>query len=124
MLLAVPLNNRIEERKILDNLHQSDGVSLISKGLILAFLFSTIGASRGFVLEWGPIYWGLIGAGSGFLLCFIIDLFIKKVIKRKQRHLRGKNSEVILIVECEEHQKVDVENILWTQLALGLAELN
>ncbi|MFJ8243725.1 hypothetical protein [Peribacillus asahii] len=123
-ILAVPLNNRKEERKLFDNLHQSDGVSLISKGLILAFLFSTIGITRGFVLEWGPIIWGLIGAGSGFLIGFLIDLFIKKVIKRKQRLLRGKNSEVILIVECEEHQKEHVENILWKRLALGVAELN
>lgn len=123
-ILAVPLNNRVEERKIFDNLHQSDGVSLISKGMIFAFLFSVIGASRGFVLEWGPIYWGLIGAGSGFLLGFLIDVFINKVIKKKQRILRGKNSEVILIVECEEHQKEHVKNILWKQLALGLSELN
>ncbi|RID89512.1 hypothetical protein D1953_00965 [Peribacillus asahii] len=123
-ILAVPLNNRKEERKLFDTLHQSDGVSLISKGSILAFLFSTIGITKGFVLEWGPIIWGLIGAGSGFLIGFLIDLFIKKVIKRKQRLLRGKNSEVILIVECEEHQKEHVENILWKQLALGVAELN
>lgn len=123
-ILAVPLDNRSEERKIFDNLHQADGVSLISKGMILAFLFSTVGASRGFVMAWGPIIWGLIGAGSGFVIGFIIDLFIKKVIKRKQRSLRGKNSEVILVVECEQHQKERVESILWNQLALGVAELN
>jgi hypothetical protein len=122
-ILAVPLNNRKEERKLFDNLHQADGVSLISKGSILAFAFSTIGASRGFVMEWGPIYWGLIGAGSGFLIGVLIDLFTKKVIKKRQRLLRGKNSEVILIVECEDHQKERVENILWKQLALGVAEL-
>nr|WP_170972213.1 hypothetical protein [Bacillus yapensis] len=123
-ILAVPLNNRTEERKLFDNLHQSDGVSLISKGMILAFLFSTIGASRGFVMEWGPIIWGLIGAGSGFILGFIIDLFIKKISKRKQKLLRGKNSEVVLIVECGEQQKQQVERILWNKLALGVAELN
>ncbi|MCG1024049.1 hypothetical protein EKQ44_20765 [Sutcliffiella horikoshii] len=123
-ILALPLNNRTEERKILDNLHQSDGTSLISKGMILAFLFSTVGASRGFILEWGPIIWGLIGATSGFVLGFLLDLFIKKVIKKKQRTLRGKNSEVILVVECENYQKERVESILWNQLALGVAPLN
>lgn len=123
-ILALPLNNRTEERKILDNLHQSDGTSLISKGMILAFLFSTVGASRGFILEWGPIIWGLIGAASGFILGFLLDLFIKKVIKKKQRTLRGKNSEVILVVECENYQKERVESILWNQLALGVAPLN
>lgn len=122
-ILAVPLNNRTEERKIFDNLHQSDGVSLISKGMILAFLLSTVGASIGFSLDWGAIIWGLIGAGSGFILGFIIDLFVKKVLKKNQRHLRGKNSEVILIVECEKEQKENVKSILWNQLALGVAEL-
>lgn len=123
-IVAVPLNNRTEKRKLFDDLHHSDGVSLLSKGMILAFLFSTVGASRGFILEWGPIIWGLIGAVGGFVLGFIIDLFIKMVIKRKKRLLRGRNSEVILIVECGQHQKEQVENILWKQLALGVAELN
>ncbi|MDF1508955.1 hypothetical protein PZE06_12315 [Robertmurraya sp. DFI.2.37] len=122
-ILAVPLNNRTEERKIFDNLHQSDGVSLISKGMILAFLFSTVGASRGFEMEWGPIIWGLIGAGGGFIIGFIIDLFMKKVMKSKQRLLKGKNSEVVLIVECDQLLKERVENTLWKQLALGVAEL-
>ncbi|MBU9722778.1 hypothetical protein KS407_15280 [Bacillus alkalicola] len=122
-IVAIPLKNRTEERKLFDNLHQSDGVSFLSKGLILAFLFSTVGASIGFVLEWGPIVWGLIGAGSGIVLGFAIDFFVKKVVKRKQRVLRGKNSEVILIVECEQHQKSHVESILWNQLALGVSEL-
>jgi hypothetical protein len=123
-ILAVPLNNRTDEQKLFDNLHQSDGVSLISKGMILAFLFSTVGACRGFVMEWGPIIWGLIGAGGGFLIGFLIDLFMKKVTKRKQTQLKVKNSEVVLIVECEQNQKENVENILWNQLALGVAELN
>jgi hypothetical protein len=122
-ILAVPLNNRTEERKIFDNLHQSDGVSLISKGMILAFLFSTVGASRGVEMEWGPIIWGLIGAGGGFIIGFIIDLFMKKVMKSKQRLLKGKNSEVVLIVECDQLLKERVENTLWKQLALGVAEL-
>lgn len=123
-ILAVPLNNRTEERKLFDNLHQSDGVSFISKAMIFAFLLSTVGASRGFELEWGPIIWGLIGAGSGLVLGFLLDLFLKKVVKRKQRVLKGKNSEVILIVECEQHEKERVESILWDQLALGVAPLS
>jgi len=123
-ILAVPLNNRTEERRIFDSIHHSDGVSLISKGMILAFLFSTVGASKGFELEWGPIIWGLIGAGSGFLIGFIIDLFMKKISQRKQFLLKRKNSEVVLIVECDHLQKECVESTLWKQFALGVAELN
>jgi hypothetical protein len=122
-IVAVPLNNRAEEPKLFDTLHRSDGTSLISKGMILAFLFSTVGASRGFIMAWGPIIWGLIGAASGFALGFIIDLFIKKR-SGKNRKLSGKSGEVILIVECQQYQKERVKHILWNQLALGVAELD
>lgn len=122
-ILAVPLNNREEERKLFDNVHHSDGVSMISKAMILAFLFSTMGAAKGFSWEWGPIIWGLIGAGIGVIIGLGIDLVMKKVIKKKQRLLRGKNSEVILIIECEDHQSKDVISILRERLAFGIAEL-
>ncbi|MED4116873.1 hypothetical protein P4661_28995 [Priestia megaterium] len=120
-LFAVPLDNRTEERKLFDTIHRSDGVSLSQTGLFLSVIFSTIGASRGFILEWGPIYWGLIGAFFGFVLGFLFDLFVQKRVKKKQRVLRGKASEVIVIVQCEENQKEQVEHILWGHLALGVA---
>lgn len=120
-LYAVPLDNRTEERKLFDTIHRSDGVSLSQTGLFLAVIFSTIGASRGFILEWGPIYWGLIGAFFGFVLGFLFDFFVQKRVKKKQRVLRGKASEVIVIVQCEENQKEQVEHILWNHLALGVA---
>lgn len=123
-ILALPLTNRTEERKLFDNLHQSDGVSMISKAMILAFLFSTIGAAKGFAWEWGPILWGIIGAVIGMIIGICYDLLEKKVIKKKQRVLRGKNSEVILVVECEEHQKKDVISILRDRLAFGIAEFS
>lgn len=120
-LYAVPLDNRTEERKLFDTIHRSDGVSLSQTGLFLAVIFSTIGASRGFVLDWGPIYWGLIGAFFGFVLGFSFDFFVQKRVRKKQRVLSGKASEVIVIVECEESQKEQVERILWNHFALGVA---
>ena len=47
--------------------------------------FSVIGASIGFKLSWGPIYWGLISACIGFVLGFIIRLFIECVIKKRKK---------------------------------------
>jgi hypothetical protein len=122
-IFAVPLDNRTEERKLFDTLHRADGMSFIGKGMLLAVGFSVIGASKGFVLEWGPIYWGLIGAVTGFVLGVCIDLWINKVLRKKQRVLRGKNSEVILIISCKQHQSELVEKILWEHLALGLAKI-
>ncbi|UNO48699.1 hypothetical protein ACOALA_03255 [Alicyclobacillus acidoterrestris] len=98
-IFAVPLTNRKVDRRLLDNLHNSDGVTLFSTGAALATAFAVVGASIGFSLKWGPIYWGLISAGSGFLIGFFIDLFINKVLKKHKRLLKGKNPQVILIVE-------------------------
>lgn len=123
-IFAVPLDNRTEDRKLFDTLHRSDGISLSSKGFALAVFISVITTSKGFVWEWGPIYWGIIGAGGGFLLGVIIDLFINKVIRKKQRLIRGKFSEVILIVECKKEETDMVEKILWGNFAFGVAKVD
>jgi hypothetical protein len=122
-IFAVPLDNRTEERKIFDTLHRSDGTSLIDIGMALATAFSVIGASIGFKLAWGPIYWGLIGAFTGFVVGFTIRLFMELVLKKNKRVLRGKHSEVILIIDCEETQAEVIENILWNHFALGVAKV-
>ncbi|WP_213412582.1 hypothetical protein [Xylanibacillus composti] len=122
-IFAVPLTNRKTERRMFDSMHNADGISLISTGAALGTALAVIGASIGFKLNWGPIYWGLIGAASGFFLGFLINFFYYKVIKKHQRLLRGKNLEVILIIECEEQQGDTVEEILWHHLALGTARV-
>ncbi|WML31412.1 hypothetical protein RCG24_05955 [Neobacillus sp. OS1-32] len=122
-IFAVPLDNRKDDRKIFDTLHRSDGTSLIDIGMGLATALSVIGASIGFKLSWGPIYWGLIGAFVGFVIGFAIRLFIELVVKKNKRVFKGKISEIILIVECEESQAGLIEDILWSHLALGVAKV-
>lgn len=122
-IYAVPLDNRKEERKLFDSLHSSDGTSLIDIGMALATAFSVIGASIGFELAWGPIYWGLIAAFIGFVLGVAIRLFTEKILKKRKRLLKGKRPEVILIIECETTMTALVENILWEHLALGVAKV-
>jgi hypothetical protein len=91
--------------------------------MALATAFSVVGASVGFILAWGPIYWGLIGAVIGFLLGLGIKLFIIKTVKKKQRLLRGKQTEVILIVNCDNTKSELVEQILWEHFAIGVAKV-
>jgi hypothetical protein len=91
--------------------------------MALATAFSVIGASIGFKLSWGPIYWGIISAFIGFILGLAIKLFMFKVIKKKQRLLRGKHSEVILIVDCNAMDAEVVEQTLWKNLALGVSKV-
>ncbi len=50
-IFAVPLTNRKVDRRLLDNLHNSDGVTLFSTGAALATAFAVVGASIGFSLE-------------------------------------------------------------------------
>lgn len=122
-IFVIPLDNRIEDLKLFDSIHHSDGITLIDIGTALATAFSVIGASIGFKLAWGPIYWGLISAFIGFVLGFIIRLFIEKVIKKRKRVMKGKHSEIILIVDCEDRQAEFVENVLFKHHALGVAKI-
>jgi hypothetical protein len=122
-IFAVPLDNRTDDRKLFDTIYRSDGTSLVDIGMALATAFSVIGASIGFKLAWGPIYWGLISAFIGFVIGFLIRLFTETVLKKKKRVLKGKISEIILIIDCEDSQSELVENILWEHLAIGVAKI-
>lgn len=123
-ILAVPLNNRVEERRLFDTLHRADGISLFDKGAAIGTAFSVVGASVGFALEWGPIFWGLIGAALGFIVGFIIDYIIYKIVHKRKRVLKGKHSEVILVIECPTELVEKVEKVLWDNLALGVAKVD
>ncbi|WP_062048260.1 hypothetical protein [Bacillus sp. JCM 19034] len=123
-ILAVPLENRVEERRLFDTLHRADGISLFDKGAAIGTAFSVIGASVGFILEWGPIYWGLIGAAGGFILGFIIDYIIFKVVHKRRKVVKGKQSEVVLVVGCPKELVEKVEDVLWDHLALGVAKVD
>lgn len=122
-IFAVPLDNREESRKIFDTLHRSDGISLIDIAMPLATVFAVLTASIGFKLSWGPIYWGLIGAVGGFIIGFMIRLILILKTNKKKDRLKGKQSEVILIVNCDETKGEAVEKILWEHFALGLAKV-
>jgi len=120
-IFAVPLDNRKEARKVFDSLHYSDGTTFFDIGMALATAFSVIGASIGFELAWGPIYCGLIGVAIGFFVGFAIRLYTELVLKKRKRALRGKHSEVIVIIDCDEKQVNLIENILWNHFAIGVA---
>jgi hypothetical protein len=122
-IFAVPLDNRSEDKRLFDTLHRSDGTSLIDIGMALATAFSVVGASIGFKLAWGPIYWGLITAIIGFVLGFAIRLVIELIVKKKKRSLKGKHGEVIVIIDCDDSQSEVIEKILWDHFAIGVAKV-
>lgn len=122
-IFAVPLTNPNPPTRLLDSLHRSDGVSLFSTGAALGTALAVIGSSIGFILPWGPIYWGLIGAAGGFLAGFLIDQLLNRQYKRKIIKFNTKQPQVILIIECEHHEADRVEEILWHFMTLGTARV-
>ena len=121
-ILAVPLDKKVEDRKLLDTLHSSDGLSLLDLPFILATFGTLFGGIYGFIWRWGPIIWGLIG----FVICFIIGIIIKLILtnKYKDRQKKSKTTEVVVIIECLKEQTDMIRNILWEHQALGVRKLD
>jgi hypothetical protein len=120
MILAAPLDKRKELRGLFDTIHKSDGFSLFDGPAILGTCLMLLGAIYGYILEWGPILWGIIGALSGLLLGFVIKMLLLKKNKRGSNNI---TSEIVLMVRCEDHKWESVEKILWEHLALGLTKI-
>jgi hypothetical protein len=130
-ILAVPLDKRMEERKLFDTIHRSDGMSLFDGAAVSGAIFMELGVIYGFILKWGPIVWGLIGLAGGALLGFLLDYVGGKL--RQQKNARktrnqakaGKsNTEVVLTILCRPENYEMVEKVLWDNMALGVGKLN
>jgi hypothetical protein len=120
MILAAPLDKRREPRKLFDTIHKSDGFSFFDGAAVLGTCFMLLGAIYGYVLKWGPIIWGIIGAVTGLLLGFFIKMVL---LKRSGRGSKTISSEIVLMVRCEESKGEIIEKILWDHLALGLTKI-
>jgi len=131
-ILAVPLDKRVEERMLLDTIHRADGISLFDGAAVLGAIFMELGVIYGFVLEWGPITWGLIGLLGGVILGFLLDYFYGRIRgHKKEKASRNRvkageshNTEVILTVFCENNQYEMVQKVLWDNMAFGVGKLD
>lgn len=121
-ILAVPLEKRGETRNIFDTIHHADGISLFDGGAILGTACMVLGVIYGFVLEWGPIIWGLLGLGGGFLVGFLLDLVFTRAKHSKERRSE-QDGELFILINCGKEQVKEVEKALWDHLALGVAVL-
>jgi len=120
-ILAVPLDKKKDHRQLFDSIHKADGLSLFDAAAILGTCLMLLGAIYGYILDWGPIIWGIIGAVSGLLIGFIIKLLL--LMKRKKNGTNSSSTEIVLMIRCEKHQWHMIENILWKNGALGLSRL-
>ncbi len=121
-ILAVPMDKRGERSKLFDSMQQSDGLSLLDLPFILGSFLALMGAIYGFNFRWGPLLWGLIGFGAGFLIGLVIKLAANH--KYLSHRSSGKDSEVVLIIECKEHEAEMLKDLLWNHEALGVRKLS
>lgn len=118
-ILVVPLDKRVGKMVLFDTLHQSDGKSLFDLTASFGVVFMLLGVIYGFVLEWGPVLWGVIGLIFGGLLGTIIGILFKKKHDRTLNS-NNKSGEIILMVHCNDEEVKKVEEILWDHLAIGV----
>lgn len=131
-ILAVPLDKRVEERMVLDSIHRADGISLFDGAMVLGAICMELGVIYGFVLEWGPIIWGLIGLLGGAIIGFVLDYFYGRIFGKKQKKSSRNqvkagdcnNTEVILTIYCDNSQYEMVEKVLWDNMAFGVGKLD
>ncbi|MFP3124403.1 SoxR reducing system RseC family protein [Ectobacillus funiculus] len=119
-IFAVPLKKRTEPKQLFDTIHRADGLSMFDAAAILGTCTMLLGAIYGYVLKWGPIIWGIIGAVTGLLVGFLIKLWM---VKKRPEENKQITSEVVLMIRCEDYQWEVVERILWEHTALGVARV-
>jgi hypothetical protein len=131
--LAVIENNDISQEKIMVvcmDLNPGNSQLLIAKsqdfinkcievGMASATAIAVAGTSIGFILTWGPIFWGLAFGFIGFCLGFIVYFFIKK---DNYRHVPKKLPEIVVIVQCFEEQSIFVSQTMWKFKALTVGK--
>ena len=117
-ILVVPLDKRVGKTVLFDSMHQSDGKSLFDLTTSFGVVFMLLGTIYGFILEWGPIIWALIGLITGAFIGTGIGIIFKK---KHEKTLNSKHGEVIIMINCNTSQKKTIEEILWDNYAIGVA---
>ncbi|WP_160723689.1 hypothetical protein [Bacillus sp. USDA818B3_A] len=115
-IVALPLENLDSEAHILDTIHRVDGRSILDGAMMVGTIFAVLGTIYGFVWNWGPVIWGLIGFVGGFLLGLIIELAVNK---KKLKVLGNRKSEVIIEVTCNSGLQDQLIKALKLRRALG-----
>lgn len=115
-ILAIPLKQESDYISFSDNLNRPLGNSIIDSAAVMGTAMMVLGVIYGFVWNWGPIIWGLIGLLTGVAAGALLA-----ILRNKSRH-SGKRSmaEVVLIINCCGNDAKEIEKILWTNQALGV----
>lgn len=117
-MLAIPIAQKQKDVAILDTIHRSDGISIIDTASVFGTIGMVLGTIYGFVWAWGPVFWALIGLFGGVAVGLAVDYLLTKRKMTSQR--RGKVSELILLISCDNTEANIVEQVLRDNAAFGV----
>ncbi len=117
-IVALPLENLDSQTHILDSIHRVDGRSYIDGAMMGGTIFSVLGVIYGFIWDWGPVIWGLIGLAGGFILGLAVEIALSK---KKIKLLAGRKSEVLIEVTCPASLKDKLIEVLKARQSIAFA---
>lgn len=117
-ICAIPIHTMKREKQLFDNIHRSDGVSMFDVPAILGTILMVFGVLWGFMWEWGPVFWGLIGFFIGIGIGFAFKYFL--YIRNSKNLIKGKVTEVFVVVDCNPAEVKVVEDVFCRHSALGI----
>jgi hypothetical protein len=115
-IVALPLENLESQAHIIDTIHRVDGRSILDGAMMGGTILGVLGVIYGFVLNWGPVIWGLLGLAGGFLLGLMIELLVNK---RKIKLFSKRKSEVLIEVTCDTSLQDQLVKALKLRRAMG-----
>ena len=118
-IFAIPLDLRDGTKELIDTLDRSDHASYLDVVAVLGSFGMLLGSIYGFVLEWGPFIWGLLGFVVGAGIGLIIGLLRTK---NKNKSIEAKKTEVFLLIKCTRIEMPSIKKILWSHSTLGVAD--
>lgn len=115
-ILAVPIEKKLRNGKLFDTMHTSTGDSMFDWPMIIGALLMLLGCIYGFVLPWGPVIWGTIGAAAGFGLGLAV-----KIVRLKKKGAASYENEVVIAVSCDKNEADKFRSLLMNNGALGVS---
>ncbi|WP_426450755.1 hypothetical protein ACP26L_01800 [Paenibacillus sp. S-38] len=91
-------------------------------GMAAATAASVLGISAGFVLDWGPIIWGILSSVGGFILGQTVYRKIASASGKLTPLRAPRLPEVTVIVRCSRQQCSQVSELMWKHHALTVGE--
>ncbi len=117
-ICAIPISTMKQEKQLFDNIHRSDSESMFDVPTVLATILMLFGVLWGFMWHWGPIIWGLIGFFGGLALGFLFKYLL--YIRNQRNIIKGKVSEVFVVVDCQPDEVKTVEDVFFRHSAIGV----